>query len=159
MGGVVLAVAVLVLIFSPFSSSGSHGLTSKSTTASGKARPHARRHKSTSTPAKATSAAVNPAEISVVVLNGTEVTGAAHRISAELRQSGYARSTPLDGRPPGANQVSVVQYVSGHQAEAQAVARTLGVALAQPIEPAVASLAGSATVVVIVGLDKATTTP
>jgi hypothetical protein len=158
-GGVVLAVAALVVIFSPFSGSGAHGSTSKGATAPAKARAHAHGHKSASSAAKAAPAVVNPAEINVVVLNGTEVTGAAHRISAELGQSGYTRATPLDGRPPGANQVSVVQYVSGHQAEAQAVARTLGVALAAPIEPAVASLAGPATVVVIVGLDKATTAP
>ena len=53
----------------------------------------------------------------------------------------------------------MVEYASGHQADAQRVARALGVTQAQPIEGTVASLAGSATVVVIVGLDKAATSP
>jgi hypothetical protein len=53
----------------------------------------------------------------------------------------------------------VVEYSSGHQADAQGVARTLGVTQVQPIEPSTASLGGSAPVVVIVGLDKAATGP
>ena len=95
----------------------------------------------------------------MAVLNGTETTGLAHRISGNLHQSGYSRATALNGRPPGANQVTVVEYASGHRADAQGVARALGVTQAQPMEGTVASLAGSATVVVIVGLDKAATAP
>jgi hypothetical protein len=95
----------------------------------------------------------------VAVLNGTGTTGLAHRVSGELRSQGFSKATALNGRPPGANQVTVVEYASGHQAQAQGVARSLGVSQAQPIEGTVASLAGSATVVVIVGLDKASTSP
>ncbi|HEX3452524.1 MAG TPA: LytR C-terminal domain-containing protein [Solirubrobacteraceae bacterium] len=93
------------------------------------------------------------------MLNGTGTAGLAHRVSGELRSQGYSKATALNGTPPGANQVTVVEYASGHQAQAQGVARSLGVAQAQPIEGTVASLAGSATVVVIVGLDKASTSP
>jgi hypothetical protein len=95
----------------------------------------------------------------VVVLNGTGTTGLAHRISGQLRQSGYTRATALNGRPPGANQVTAVEYASGHRSEAQGVARALGVTQAQPMEATVASLSGSATIVVIVGLDKASAVP
>lgn len=105
------------------------------------------------------SAAVNPAETNVVVLNGTTTTGLAHRVSEELSGHGFSRAKALDGRPPGANQVTVVEYANGHKADAQSVARSLGVSQAQPIEGTVASLAGSASVVVIVGLDKAATVP
>ena len=55
--------------------------------------------------------------------------------------------------------MTVVEYASGHKADAQGVAQTLGVTQAQPMEGTVSSLAGSATVVVIVGLDKAATVP
>jgi len=95
----------------------------------------------------------------VVVLNGTGTAGLAHRVASELRQSGYSQATPLGGSPPGANQVTVVEYASGHQRDAEGVARSLGVGQAQPMEASVASLSGSATVVVIVGLDKAASVP
>ena len=57
------------------------------------------------------------------------------------------------------NSRTVVQYSSGHQAEAEGVAHSLDVSQVQPLEPAVATLAGSASVVVIVGADKAATVP
>jgi hypothetical protein len=104
---------------------------------------------------KARSGSASPTETSVVVLNGTETTGLAHRLAGRLHQSGYSRATALSGHPPGANQVSVVEYASGRKGAAEGVARSLGVAQTQPMEAAVASLAGSAPVVVIVGLDKA----
>ena len=79
----------------------------------------------------------------------------AHNVSDSLRQSGYAQATALNGRPPGANQVTVVEYAPGHRADAEGVARSLAVTQVQPMESATAALAGSATVVVVVGLDKA----
>ena len=98
---------------------------------------------------------MNPAKTEVVVLNGTSTTGLAHRVSGELQQHGYSKATALDGTPPGRNQVTVVEYASGHRAEAQSVASAIGVSQAQPMEGTVASLSASAPVVVIVGLDKA----
>jgi hypothetical protein len=103
--------------------------------------------------------ALSPAETTVTVLNGTETTGLAHHVSAELQQTGYSQAAALDGRPPGANQVTVVQYSSGHQAEAQGVARSLSVSKVEPMEASVAALANSADVVVVVGADKATPSP
>ena len=99
------------------------------------------------------------AQMNVVVLNGTATTGLAHRVSGELRQSGFARANALAGSPPGANQVTVVEYAGGHRADAAKVARSLGVAQPQPMEATVASLSGSAAVVVIVGLDRASSVP
>jgi hypothetical protein len=101
--------------------------------------------------------ATPPAETSVVVLNGTEQTGLAHRISSELQQRGYSQADALDGRPPGANEATVVEYASGHQADAAGVAKSLTVSHVEPMEQAVAVLAGSAKVVVVVGTDKSTT--
>jgi LytR cell envelope-related transcriptional attenuator len=141
---------------SPSSAPGSAG-TAASRTGTHVSKTHSRASGGHST--KAFSAPPGSAETNVVVLNGTSTSGLAHRVSGELRQRGYTQATPLSGRPPGANQVTVVEYASGHRADAQSVARSLGVAQAQPMEAAVASLSGSATVAVIVGLDKAATAP
>jgi hypothetical protein len=91
----------------------------------------------------------------VAVLNGTNTTGLAHRLSTNLQQSGYTQATALNGTPPGSHATTVVEYTSGHRAEAQAVASSLGVTQVQPMETAVASLAGASTVVVVAGADKA----
>jgi hypothetical protein len=114
---------------------------------------------SSSTQSSGGGTTVDRAQANVVVLNGTSTNGLAHHVSSELSEHGFTKATALTGHPPGANQVTVVEYASGHKAEAQSVARTLGVSQAQPMEGTVASLAGSATVVVIVGLDKAATSP
>lgn len=100
-------------------------------------------------------AGASRARLSVAVLNGTETTGLAHRISGQLQQSGYAHASALNGRPPGANEVTVVQYANGHKRDAESVAHTLGVSQVQPLEATVASFAGAASVAVIAGLDKA----
>jgi hypothetical protein len=91
----------------------------------------------------------------VAVLNGTNTTGLAHRLSASLQQSGYSQATALGGTPPGSHQATVVEYAAGDRAEAKQVARALSVSEVQPLESSVATLAGGATVVVIAGLDKA----
>jgi len=101
----------------------------------------------------------NAGEISVSVLNGTETTGLAHRVSAQLQQSGYSQAAALSGRPAGSGQSTVVEYVSGHRSDAEAVARSLGVTQVQAMEPSVTALAGSANVAVIVGADKAAASP
>jgi LytR cell envelope-related transcriptional attenuator len=157
---VLVGVAVLVVILSSLGGGGS-GATSATNSGSaagvhaGANRPksHARRVSTAASPA------ASRAGTSVAVLNGTETEGLAHKISGNLRQSGYTQATALNGRPPGSNQVTVVEYARGHLTDAQGVARSLGVTRVQPIEPSTASLSGSATVVVIVGLDKAATVP
>ncbi len=65
----------------------------------------------------------------------------------------------MNGRPPGANQVTVVQYTAGHKADAEGVARSIAVTTVQPMESSTAALAGPASVAVIVGLDKAADAP
>jgi LytR cell envelope-related transcriptional attenuator len=112
-------------------------------------------HKHTASHATARTAGAG--KVAVAVLNGTETAGLAHRLSEQLRRGGYAQATPMGGRPPGANQATLVEYVGSHRGDAEGVARALGVAQPQPMEATVASLSGSATVVVIVGLDKAST--
>jgi hypothetical protein len=154
--GVAVLVAAVVLILSN-SGGGSSTASSAHRTAAGGASgaAHARTHATHGSGRTAAGAAA----ANVVVLNGTGTPGLAHRVAGELRQSGYSQATPMGGSPPGANQVTVVEYASGHQGDAEGVARSLGVGQAQPMEASVASLSGSATVVVIVGLDKAATVP
>jgi hypothetical protein len=96
-----------------------------------------------------------PAETVVDVLNGTSTTGLAHRVASDLQKGGYSQATALAGRPTGANQATVVQYASGHQADAQGVARSISVSRVQPLEGSVAAIAPAASVVVIVGTDRA----
>jgi hypothetical protein len=162
-GGLLVGVAVLVVVLVSLGGSSKGGSSSTSATSpagSGAEQSGGESTKtSSSSTGKASAPAFNRAQTSVVVLNGTSTNGLAHRVSSELSTHGFSRATALDGHPPGANQVSVVEYANGHKAEAQSVARTIGVTQAQPMEGTVASLAGSATVVVIVGLDKAATSP
>ncbi len=152
--------AVLALAFASLGgSSGDKTATSpaKAVTHAGGARAK-KAHKASPKPAPK-AAAATPAETNVTVLNATETTGLAHRTASELQANGYARATALSGKPPGSGQVSIVEYASGHQAEAEGVARSISVTHVTPIEAAVTALAGSANVVVIVGADKAESSP
>jgi hypothetical protein len=150
-GGVVFGVAVLVGVLLSLGGGGSHpsagASTASHTSSSG-------RHAARSHHAHTSAAVASPAETQVVVLNGTETNGLAHHLSTNLQQSGYTQSSALDAHP-AARSTSVVQYTEGHRTEAQHVAQTLGIGQVEPLEGAVASLAGSATVVVIAGADQA----
>jgi hypothetical protein len=154
-------VAVAVIVAVVLSLGGGKGGSSSSSETSGGAAStatHTSAQGTTTTKSSSSGASASttsPGQLNVVVLNGTTTTGLAHHVSEELQQHGYTKAAAQTGQPPGANQTTVVEYASGHQGDAQRVARSLGVTQAQPIEGTVASMAGSASVVVIVGLDKA----
>jgi hypothetical protein len=139
--------------------SGSSGTKGAGTTSPASSTTHASATHHTKPKAKthagAVAATTSPAETVVDVLNGTNTTGLAHRIAGELQKGGYSQATALAGRPSGSNQASIVQYAGGHQGDAQAVAHSLSVTQVQPLEGSVAALAPAASVVVIVGLDRA----
>jgi len=160
-GGLIVVVAVVAVALTVFGgSSPSKAPTSTVAPAnhSAAAAPAKRSHKGSSThPAKAST--VSPAETTVAVLNATEAEGLAHRTASELQQGGYSQATALNGKPPGSGQVSIVEYASGHQAEAEGVARSASVSHVQPMEAAVAALVSSASVALIVGADKVTQSP
>jgi LytR cell envelope-related transcriptional attenuator len=157
LAGALAVAAVAVVAITSLGGSSAHKAATSSTA---KVVTHARVTHARSRPRPAPkTAAVNPAETSVTVLNGTETTGLAHRVSGELQQTGYSHATALNGRPAGSGQVTVVEYASGHQSEAQSVARSLSVTHVQLMESEVATLANSANVVVIVGADKASSGP
>jgi hypothetical protein len=155
-GGAIVAAAALVVALTTLGGSSSGNAATGSTKSTGPGagtRSKKGSHKASSkAPRKAP--VLSPAETSVVVLNATEAEGLAHRTASELQQNGYSQATAMNGKPPGQSQVSVVEYASGHRAEAAGVARSAGVTQVQPVEAAVTALAGSADVVVIVGADK-----
>jgi hypothetical protein len=150
-GGVALGVAVLVGVLLSLGGGGSSpGKTSAGAASHSASTGHPRgahRH-------HAHAVVASPAETRVVVLNGTETNGLAHRISANLQQSGYAQSAALEAHPPSRS-TSVVEYAGGHSTEARQVGQTLGISQVQPLESAVTPLVGDATVVVIAGSDQA----
>jgi LytR cell envelope-related transcriptional attenuator len=166
-GGVVIGIVVLIIVLSSIGGGGSTpSAARRANNGSGTSvtahRTHARGSSNGRTShagASSGAQASRPSEVNVAVLNGTETSGLAHHVSEELRQGGYERATALAGRPPGANSASVIEYARGHRADASEVARALGIAHVEAMEGTVASLAGAATVVVIVGLDKAAATP
>jgi hypothetical protein len=98
--------------------------------------------------------AVKPASVTVAVLNGTTVPGLAATLSDEVGAAGFKVGTITNFSDQQLAE-SVVQYAPGHQAEARAVSRRLGIAQREPVNPSSQALAGDATVIVIAGADKA----
>ncbi|HXP99812.1 MAG TPA: LytR C-terminal domain-containing protein [Solirubrobacteraceae bacterium] len=144
-GGVVALVVVVALAFTLLKGGGGGAPATHST-------PPANAHAATAPKATVS----NPAELAVTVLNGTETTGLAHHLAAALQQGGYAHASASAAVPPGgAHANTVVEYVSGHRADGQAVAKALNVTNVQAIEGSVASLTSGATVVVVAGADQA----
>lgn len=95
-----------------------------------------------------------PSEVAVLVANGTEIRGLAGSNTEALQGAGYATLPPTDTTTKPI-ETSVAQYAEGYQADAQAVAVTLGLdpAAVQPLEaPPVPDPAG-ANVVVLLGVD------
>jgi hypothetical protein len=159
-GGVIAVVVVLVLVLS----SGGGGKSGSNTTATGPGAAKTvsgttsgvQAHKRASSHHSESSAvAAAPAATAVVVLNGTNTTGLAASLSRSLQQGGYSQAAAMNGTPPGSHATTIVEYTSGHKADAQGVAKALEVTRVQPMETGVSSLAGAATVVVIAGEDKA----
>jgi hypothetical protein len=97
---------------------------------------------------------VDPANVTVAVLNGTTVPGLAATLSDEVGAAGFRVGTITNFSDQQLAE-SVVQYAPGHETEARAVSRRLGINQREPVNPASQALAGDATVIVIAGADKA----
>jgi hypothetical protein len=96
----------------------------------------------------------NPANITVAVLNGTTVPGLAATIMDQAEEEGFRAGTVANFLPNQQLGESVVQYTPGHERDAAAVGRRLGIAQREAVNPSSQELAGDATVVVLVGADK-----
>jgi hypothetical protein len=97
---------------------------------------------------------ISPGDISVFVLNGTDVEGLAAKVGDNVEENKFDLQHPLSTDPEHFDQ-SVVMYAKGQQAAAQKVARSLGINPVQPIDRQTQQLAGDADVVVIAGEDRA----
>jgi hypothetical protein len=100
-------------------------------------------------------AGVNPANVTVAVLNGTTVPGLAATLSDQVEEAGFQEGTIANFLPNQQLAESVVQYTPGHEREAAAVSRRLDIAQREAANPSSQELAGDATVIVLVGADKA----
>ncbi|MEA2686155.1 MAG: hypothetical protein QOE93_1350 [Actinomycetota bacterium] len=98
-----------------------------------------------------------PAEVAVLVANGTGIRGLGGQTAETLKALGYNTLTAVDSTR--ALEASAVQYAEGYESEARAIALTLGLlpTAAQPLNsPAVPDTQG-AQVIVLLGADVART--
>jgi hypothetical protein len=109
--------------------------------------------KNGSAKSKGKGAAINPASVTVAVLNGTTVPGLAATLSDQVSAAGFKVGTITNFYDQQLAE-SVVQYAPGHQAEAKTVSRRVGITQREPVNPSSRALAGDATVIVIAGADK-----
>ena len=99
-----------------------------------------------------------PADTTVAVLNGTNVTGLAQGQADKLKRQGYAIGATTNAADQ-AQQFSAVAYTDGFKESARKIAQTLGIPSSKvvPIDESTRAVAGNAaSVVVTIGLDKAT---
>jgi LytR cell envelope-related transcriptional attenuator len=99
-------------------------------------------------------AAVKPGDVTVAVLNGTTVPGLAATLRDQIAAAGFKKGL-IDVFSDQQLVESSVQYAAGHQAEANAVSRSIGVSRREPVTAESRALAGDATLIVIAGADKA----
>lgn len=151
MGGAIVGVLAVVLAVSLLKGGNSPTPTTHSLSALTNQTPKTSSHSHKASGAVAS----NPSETAVVVLNGTSTPDLAHHLASDLQQSGYTLASASSGVPPGTHATTVVEYAPGHRADARGVAKALNVTQVQAIESTVASLASSATVVVLAGADQA----
>ena len=109
--------------------------------------------KTSTTKKKATP--VSADKITVAVLNGTSIPGLAAQIGDRVDADGFTLGTVSNASQTGGQRAnSVAMYARGHERDARAVARKLRIGSVQPIDAESQSIAGDASVVVIVGSDK-----
>jgi hypothetical protein len=96
--------------------------------------------------------AVEPAEVEVTVLNGTAVTGLADAVGDDVKTGGF-NVVNIDNTVTPFER-TVVMYERGHEAEAEAVAKQLGVERVEVIDAETRELADGADVVVNAGEDR-----
>jgi LytR cell envelope-related transcriptional attenuator len=99
-------------------------------------------------------AAVKPGNVTVAVLNGTTVPGLAAALRDQIAAAGFKKGAINDFSDQQLAE-SVVEYAPGHQAEAKAVGRRVGISRSEPVTPGSRALAGDPAVIVIAGADKA----
>ncbi|HEY2600122.1 MAG TPA: LytR C-terminal domain-containing protein [Thermoleophilaceae bacterium] len=125
------------------SGSGGGGSSSSSSTSKSKSK---KSHKAP---------AVNPSSVTVAVLNGTTVQGLAATVANKLDQDGFTPGNTNNALTQGQQAESVVEYSDNNEKAARLVGDKLGITQIEKIDPQTQTLAGDATVTVIIGADKA----
>jgi hypothetical protein len=110
-----------------------------------------------------TEAPLSPAEVPTIVLNGTDVGGAAGKYSDVLASLGYQLTNPdgANSAPEAKTATTVIYFAPGFAEEAAEVGAAIGAPDVDPVEiPATppGPIAG-ASVVVVIGTDLANLTP
>jgi hypothetical protein len=108
--------------------------------------------------AAATQAALTPSHITVAVLNATGVPNLARTVGHKLQHDHFQLGN-LNNATGGNRSQSVVMFKPGNNKAAGLVARKLHIDSIQPADPQTLARAGDATVIVVVGKDKAPSTP
>jgi hypothetical protein len=150
--GGALAVALVVILLLVLTSGGG-------TTSHGSANTSSAAHHATHHAAAGTGAATSPAQLHLVVLNSTEISGLAHRVAGKLQEHGYRHAEALNGQPAGSFSTTVVEYAPGFNTAAEKIARELAIeaGAVRPMEAATGALTKGASVVVIAGGSNAAT--
>jgi hypothetical protein len=99
--------------------------------------------------------AVNPADVTVTVVNGTTIPNLARDTAAKLSTLGFQIGNKVTGTGSLAAAESVVQYKPGAEDEARYVAAKLDISQKQPADPDALAQAGPAEVIVVLGADQA----
>ena len=102
---------------------------------------------------KKKSPGIDPAKVSVAVLNGTTVPGLAAQIGDSIERQGFQLGTVTNFIDQQRAE-SVVKYAPGAEREAADVGKRLKISQREPIDAESQGLAGDATVVVVAGADK-----
>ncbi len=112
---------------------------------------------STSAPTETTQPAKTPDEVTVVVLNGGGVVGAAGSVSDTIGAAGYQMGAAKNATDSPNVEATIVYYADGFQAEAGAVASVIGrdtsVVQSLPVDDSPGPGADTANVVVVLGKD------
>jgi LytR cell envelope-related transcriptional attenuator len=156
----VLSVAVVAAVL--FIVTSSAGTSTKTATTQTSSTTAAARHKAPKARRRTNAPAVNPALVTVAVLNGTGTPNLAHAIGSRLAAVGYKEGSILTASDQ-TQTATVVGYLPGHRSDAQAVATSLklGSSSVQPVSQSNQSVACpppaacAAAVIVTVGSDLA----
>jgi hypothetical protein len=99
--------------------------------------------------------AVNPADVTITVVNGTTIPNLARDTATKLSAMGFQIGNKVTGTGSLAAAESVVQYKPGAENEARYVAAKLDISNRQPADPDAIAQAGVAQVIVVLGADQA----
>ena len=98
-------------------------------------------------------ARVNPADVTVAVLNGTSVAGLAGKVGSDIEAAGYRLGAVTNTAPDYKR--TLVMYADKQKPAAQKVAGDIGVKEVDELDRDLRELVGEADVVVVVGEDRA----